>query len=94
MSMINVLNHAESILERMEEVVLEVEDEAQTIQALKIRKQYQEQYENYEKKFEAAKKYSDYMQWFGDDVEQLEEQMQQTEELFFDLPGIKGKFLP
>ncbi|MCF7845074.1 MAG: S-layer homology domain-containing protein [Kiritimatiellales bacterium] len=94
MGMIEVVGHTEKILKRMEEVILEMEDEGQAKAALKLKKQYQEQSEDYESKFESAKKYSDYMQWFGDDVDALENELKQTEELFFDSPGIKGKFMP
>ncbi|MBU0766966.1 trypsin-like peptidase domain-containing protein [Patescibacteria group bacterium] len=94
MGMIEIINHTEAMLKRMETIILEMEDEGQAKQALKLKKQYQEQSEDYEAKFEAAKKYSDYMQWFGDDVESLEKTLEQTEEIFFDLPGIKGEFLP
>ena len=91
--MIDVIDHGESLLKRMEEIVLELPAD-QAAQAFKVLKQYEEKLVAYKAKFDGAKKYIDYFKWFKDDVEQLEKEMGQTEELFFDLPGVKGAHQP
>ena len=88
--MIDTINHGKSTLTKMKDTILEISDVGQATKAYKVQKQYDEQLTAYKAKYESALKYRDFFKWFSEDVVDLGEGMQETEEIFFDLPGVRG----